>query len=364
MKRFFLFFLALALFTGTAAAQDAEVFASGDYKYTILEDGTVCLKEYFGDAAELTIPAEIDGKPVTAIGDWAFSDCESLTAITIPDSVTVIEDCAFLNCDSLTAITIPDSVTVIRDWAFYGCDNLTAIIIPDSVTTIGERAFQDCENLMSITIPDSVRKVGANPFLCAPTAIWVSPEHPYLEVIDGVLFEKESKRLISYPYGSKQSKYAIPKGTRRIGAWAFHSCESLTSISIPDSVAFIEQRAFQYCSSLTAITIPDSVTSIGDGAFYGCRSLMVVTIPDSVTDMGDELFEECDHLALDSSTTSPTRERKECWTCGGDGNCNRCGGSGRVREWNGDRYVEVTCGGAFCSHGDCTDCGGRGYKNR
>ena len=81
-----------------------------------------------------------------------------------------------------------------------------------------------------------------------------------------------------------------------IGDVAFLLCESLTSITIPDSVTSIGYSAFSSCKSLTNITIPDSVTSIGDYAFSGCSSLTSVTIGDSVTSIGDCVFSGCSSL--------------------------------------------------------------------
>ena len=161
----------------------------------------------------------IIGDGVTAIGDYAFHDCGSLTSVTIGNSVTTIGDSAFYNCDSLTSVTIPDSVTTIGNSAFYYCSSLTSITIPDSVTTIGWYAFENCDSLTSVTIGDSVTTIGDQ---------------------------------------------------------AFFGCHSLTSVTIPDSVTRIGDSAFWGCSSLTSVTIGDSVTTIGDSAFYYCTSLTSV----------------------------------------------------------------------------------------
>ena len=101
-----------------------------------------------------------------------------------------------------------------------------------------------------------------------------------------------------------------------IGANAFQSCNSLTSVTIPNSVTTIGDAAFNnivslksliisnnvkiipysmcwYCTSLTSVTIPSGVTTITSGAFGGCGSLTVVTIPDSVTRIDPGVFFYC-----------------------------------------------------------------------
>ena len=61
-----------------------------------------------------------------------------------------------------------------------------------------------------------------------------------------------------------------------IGDYAFHSCYSLTSITIGNSVTSIGEEAFAYCFKLTSITIGNSVTSIGNDAFDGCSNITSV----------------------------------------------------------------------------------------
>ena len=94
---------------------------------------------------------------------------------------------------------------------------------------------------------------------------------------------------------SSLTSITIPESVDSIGGAAFAYCRSLTSITIPDSVTSIGKQAFAY-TSLTSVTIPDSVTSIGSSAFDGCTSLTSITIPDSVTSIGDFAFDSCHSL--------------------------------------------------------------------
>ncbi len=137
----------------------------GDLEYELQDDGTYMVVG-IGDCddTEIYIPSEYNGRAVTAIGDYAFRNCSSITRIVVPDTVASIGSCAFYCCTSLTDITIPDTVTSIGSRAFYYCTSLTDITIPDSVTSIEEYAFYGCSVLTDITIPDSVEYVGSYAF--------------------------------------------------------------------------------------------------------------------------------------------------------------------------------------------------------
>lgn len=250
---------------------------SGDYTYTLLEDGGARIIDYVGDAEALTIPAELDGHSVRQIGDGAFTACFSLTSVTLPEGLTAIGEEAFQRCESLTAIALPEGLTAIGDNAFFSC-GLTSIALPDSLTTMGANPFLGCSSL---------------------SAIDISPDHPVFAQADGVLYEKASGTLICYPAGKADDSFAVPEGTLSIGEDAFAGCFSLTAIALPDGLTTIGEGAFVGCFFLRTIALPDSLTAIGEGAFLGCFALTDVALPEGLTAIGEDAFVGCpDTLTL------------------------------------------------------------------
>lgn len=116
-----------------------------DYTYEENEDGTITITSYTGDAEELVIPSEIDGKTVSAIGSGIFSPLNggnsTVKKITVPASVKTIGEEAFACATALEEVYIEDGVTEIGNSAFASCINLKKITIPKSVTKIGDYAF-------------------------------------------------------------------------------------------------------------------------------------------------------------------------------------------------------------------------------
>ena len=235
---------------------------------------------------------------MTSIRDYAFDNCTSLTSIEIPSGVTSIRDHAFDNCTSLTSIEIPSGVTSIGNSAFKNCTSLASIEIPSSVTSIGNEAFAYCTNLTSIEIPSGVTSIENYAFsnCTSLNSINVDKDNQSYSSEDGILFDKEKKKLITYPAGKKEKEYNIPSSVTSIGAGTFYGCRSLTRIEIPSSVTSIECLAFYGCTSLTSIEIPSSVTRIAAQVFYGCTSLTSIEIPSSVTSIGMWAFYNCTSL--------------------------------------------------------------------
>lgn len=138
----------------------AETLTYEDYKYIVNSNGiSVTITDYTGSATELTIPDEINGYAVTALGSAVFQDRDDLTNVVIPGSVKKIGEGAFFNCSGLKSVTIPENVIQIGNYAFKSCSGLTKVELPKSVVKIGIGAFSQCTSLISVAIPESVTTI-------------------------------------------------------------------------------------------------------------------------------------------------------------------------------------------------------------
>ena len=113
------------------------------FEYTIREDGTAAILKYTGKDTAVVITSHIGDTPVTEIGQYAFEAAWDVQEIVLPDSVHFIGEQAFLDCESLTAVNIP-SVPVLYRATFAGCTSLSSVTIPASVTETYEELFSGC----------------------------------------------------------------------------------------------------------------------------------------------------------------------------------------------------------------------------
>ena len=202
-------------------------------------------------------------------GYGPFSGCENLTTFTFSDDIEEIPNGFLANVRHLENIEIPGTVKTIGWSAFRGCTSLTNVTIPEQVTSLGSGAFMSCSNLTTVYF---------NATECYVNEFGVGG--PFEDTaITNFIFDDKVKIISSYLLRNCESlkTVTIPNSVTSIGSFAFRDCTGLTSITIGNSVTSIGQQAFSGCTSLTSVTIGNSVTSIDSFAFSGCTSLTSVT---------------------------------------------------------------------------------------
>ena len=169
----------------------------------------------------LTMPEQLGGLTVTAVGPEAFSGCTNITGMAIAGGVTNIMDMAFENCAGLTDMTIPDLVTDIGNRAFYLCGGLTNVIVGAGVTNIEDSAFFNCNSLVTLSLPEGLVSIGV---------------------------------------------YAL-------------GYTALADVRIPDSVADIGANAFNPSGRMTNVWLGTGIESVGENAFASCSYLETIWVP-------------------------------------------------------------------------------------
>ena len=203
------------------------------YKIVSEEDRTIAVtyegtNKYSPDSyytGEIIIPEHVSYSgneyTVTRIGERAFMNCDSLTSVSLPESIERIEDSAFSSCYELTEVKMPSKANYVGSGAFWHCKKLESIRIPEGVTILYYTTFWGCTNLKSVILPNSL-----------------------LTLENGV----------------------------------FVDCDSLSTITLPDSIVKIGNYTFGYCDALDSITIPASVTDVGTEPFGNCNKLKFLQV--------------------------------------------------------------------------------------
>lgn len=235
---------------------------------------TGTIKKYNGNDAVVNIPSEINGTPVTTIGNAAFRD-SSVTSVTIPASVTEIGANAFAGCTNLT------SVTYGGDWSNLTIQSGNPAVEDAAKDAANEQLF-DFEFILNNTAVIVIRYKGTAADVTIPSRYKGKP----VTVIDHTAFYNNSA----------VTSVTIPDSVTAIPDYAFGFCSQLTNISIPNSVTFIGFSAFNSCTSLESITLPSSLSTIQSYAFYNCGNLKTIRIPVSVTSIGNYAFDVCPSL--------------------------------------------------------------------
>lgn len=223
-KRFVSLLVALSItltFLPIGAVAAAPIkFTDGNLIYTVNDDGeSVTVSGKSRTPTHLNIESSISNKgknyTVTEIGDQVFWGCNTLTEVTLPNTVKIIGYQAFCKCSNLTNVTIPEGVKKIGQAAFYGCSQLTSITIPSTITNM-DTAFSGNTALSHVTLTNGISKISSN---------------------------------------------------------AFERCTGLTEVEIPASVDQICPFAFNGCTNLKRVLLEKNIKTINVNAFKDCTNL-------------------------------------------------------------------------------------------
>ena len=297
---------------GLSLSGDGEFHESD---WTFESNGTgYTITNYSGSDDVVEIPSVYNGKPVTAIGEYAFQS-NWAEEIHIPGSITSIGKGAFSYCYYLTKIQIPSSVTFLDDAAFFSCSNLKQAEILGPVTTLSQGLFADCQSLSSVTLPSGITTVEDYAFQNTALTSFTIPKS-CSSFSNLAFFSTNSLQTLTVASGN--SHYKVVNGILYNGAGTtlllYTSCHPGTACQVPEGVTDIAEYAFSY-SSITSVTLPSSLKTIGDWAFAASK-LQTLTVPSNVANLGDGIVDECTSLkslsVLSSAKTLPYRTAFLC----------------------------------------------------
>ena len=290
-----------------ADVASAETYTYGDYEYRVRDkDQTVYIMAYTGKEQVVNIPEQIDGKKVSAITEYAFSN-DTIEIVNIPNTVTILYWMSFAKCNNLREINIPESVSDIKSVPVVQCPSVEKINVseknnyyrsvdgvlfskdmslliyypsnkagdsykvPDEVKEFPEDVncgvFNYNQNLKSITINASVNlftdyfvPLSQFDYASKLEAIYVDSKNPYLTSDNGILYSKDKTILVSYPANYSQTKYVMPDNVCEMSFNAFYGAKNLKEIQLSEKLG-VSTYSVQYflgCEKLESINVPES----------------------------------------------------------------------------------------------------------
>lgn len=289
-----------------SAGEDAE----STLTYSIDEDGNATITGTTDEKTKrgIVIPESIDGHPVTAIAEYAFSGKTPQSDYDLSDRTDLW----------LTSIYIPNSVKSIGGFAFKNNKNLESVHLPENGCIIGHKdrwdaygsIFSECISLKTITIPNGLDIIDGTYRGTCISAL----SAPNLE---NVIFSKGTSAICRGILANCPSLKSvdIPDSVKSIGAFAFSGCEALESVRLPEGSCEIGSilnyynesqlygNVFQGCTSLTSLRLPKGITAISsennyawDYSMFSAPALKSVTFEDGTNTLFAHMFENCEAL--------------------------------------------------------------------
>ena len=250
--------------------------------------------------------AELTDRLLT-IGEYAFRDCSSLESIRLPMSLSSIGNSAFRGCSSLKSVDLPDIMMTIESDTFQDCEQLETVDLPVGLMTISSNAFQGCSSLKSVNIPGGVQTISSSAFQnCGLEEVTFEEGLTELEnnsfagcyQLKRVTFPASIKTVAGFnDSGVQEVLFAEGAAPESVLEQAFYNCDSLRTITLPNSITTMGTYVFSGCLNLQSVTLPTGITQIPANTFSECPNLRSLDIPEGVTSIGYDAFVRCYKLA-------------------------------------------------------------------
>lgn len=160
-------------------------------------EGGIRIVKLLENTEAVTVPREIEGRPVLELADWCFVGKDQLKQLTLPDTLKKIGNWAFANCRRLHELSIPDSVEelgshMLSDTAVW------EVKLPKNLKAIPAGAFSYCKGLDRVEFNDGLQSIGTHAFystLVGISAPLVLPDS-VKEIAPGAFFDAVSPNQV------------------------------------------------------------------------------------------------------------------------------------------------------------------------
>lgn len=226
------------------------------------------------------------------IGVEAFGLCINLKEILLPSYITEIKDSTFIGCTNLEIVDL-NNVQKIDRYAFSECNSLTEINIPDSVEIISNHAFSFCIGLEVITLGTGLKTLEPNAFYCCSNIKIINYNAILMDDLTTT-----SYIFYTYEYADYGITLNIGNNVERVPACLLYGRKNIEKIIFEDGsiCKSIGEFAFRDCELLQEIIIPEGVISIENNAFIECDNLKYVSIPNTLEIIGGTGLNQCEYL--------------------------------------------------------------------
>lgn len=240
-----------------------------------------------GSEAPLVIPAEIDGKPVTAVAAYGFANADYAHRLVLPDTVTRFGESAF-NGSSLKAFR-PAGAVEAESGCFMDCAQLTEIVFPAYPVTLGDYCFDDSA-AAEISGTDCLLHAADCCFTDMPALAQITLRGDVTlggncfvrcTALEDVVLGGGSLAVgdLSFRNSALRSLTVEPCSSGVIGEWSFYECDRLETVVIGEGVSEIGDYAFKWCPKLRKVSLPESLSRIGEEVFEECSSVLKFEVP-------------------------------------------------------------------------------------